>query len=505
MTDSPGIARQLSRARAERLVAATRLLSHACGVAAAAVTARDYGTFVPLWLLLPWCLVSAVLLWDTHRRGRLFRPPLLLLIDLLIIAAVIAMTGGGTSPFFPLMLITPFGAGNLYGRRGMLWAGGGTLATYAVVVTIAAEHHALDPRLVIIRLGVLVLIAWTMLRRGDHEQRTTADLEHLAAWPRVATADREAGVRMLLEHAAATLRTTGIVMIWSERDGNEYVARYDRGGDFTLEEEAPPELAGGIPFASRTARGRLFARDARPADPDDLRLAEIVARLVSAGLDQLNLVEMMREGAANEERLRLSRDLHDGLLQSLGGLALHVHGARRAAASDPRGTEQRLDLVVEQLIEAQRALRDFVDGLRPELLQRRESLRARLIRAAHAVELQWNAAIDFEASREVDAIPARLADDVVALVTEALTNAARHAGATRIHGEVAREGEAVCINVEDNGHGFPFEGRYDLAQLIASGNAPWSLQERITALGGELTIESSPRGARVNIRLPVAS
>lgn len=505
MTDSHGMARDVSRARAERLVAITRLFCHAFGVIAAAVTARDYHSFVPLGLLLPWCVVSAVLLWDTDRRGRLFRPPLLLVLDLLIIAVVIALTGGGTSPFFPFLLITPFGAANLYGRRGMLWAGCGTLATYLAIVMLATEHRVTDPRVLIIRLGVLVLIASIMIRRADHEQRTNADLESLAAWPRVATASREAGVRMLLEHAAGTLRTAGLVMTWSERDGGEYVARYDRGGGFTLDEEAPPELAGGVAFGSRTAQGRLFACDARPADPDDLRLADIVAGLVGSGLDQLNLVEMMREGAANEERLRLSRDLHDGLLQSLGGLALHVRGARRAAAGDPRCTEQRLDLVVEQLIEAQRALRDFVEGLRPGHLQRRESLRARLIRAAHSVELQWAVAVDFEASRDVDVVPVRLADDVVALVTEALTNAARHAGATRIRGAAAIEGEVVRIDVDDDGRGFPFHGRHELAQLVAAGHAPWSLKERVTALGGDLAIESSPRGAHVNIRLPRAS
>jgi signal transduction histidine kinase len=499
---SSGIGRQVSRARAERMVAFTRLLSHAFGVVAAVVTARDYDTFVPLWLLLPWCVVSAVLLWDTHRRGRLYRPPLLLAADLLIIAVVIARTGGGTSPFFPLLLITPFGAANLYGRGGMLWAGCGTLATY-LAVTIATGHPVTDPRVVIIRLGVLVLIAAIMIRRADHEQQTNADLEHLAAWPRVATAGREAGVRMLLAHAAATLRTRGMVMAWSELDGSEYVARHEGDGDFTLEEESPPEIQGGTAFASQTARGLLFAREAR-TDPDDLRLADIVARLVGAGIDQVNLVEMMRTGASTEERLRLSRDLHDGLLQSLGGLALHVRGARRSAASDPAGTEQRLDLVVDQLIEAQREVRDFVEGLRPELVQRRQSLRGRLIRAARSIELQWNVPIDFEAAGDLDSVPARLADDVFALAAEALTNAARHAGARRIRGEAALEAESVRIGVEDDGRGFPFQGRYELAQLLAGGHAPWSLKERVTALGGELAIESSPRGARVEIRIPIA-
>lgn len=503
MKDSHGIARRVSRTRAERLVAIARLLSHAFGVVAAMVTARHSGSFLPLWLLLPWCAASAVLLRSTYRSGRLFRPGLLLLLDLLIMAAVIARTGGGTSPFFPLLLITPFGASVLYGRRGMLWAGCGTLAAYVAIV-IAVGPHAIDPRVVIIRAGVLVLIAAVMIRRADHEQRTNADLESLAAWPHVVTADREAGVRTLLEHAAATLRTRGVVLAWSEADGSEYVARQERDRAFTLEEAAPPELAGGTAFASQTAQGRLMPLDARAADPDDRRFADIVARLVGSGLDQIHLLELMREEAATDARLRLSRDLHDGLLQTLGGLALHARGARRTAASDARGTEQQLDLIVGQLIEAQRTLRELVDGMRPGLRKRRDSLRARLIRVARSIELQWSVAIDFEAPRTIEAVQVPLADDVVALAAEALTNAARHAGASRIRGLAALDGEVVRVVVEDDGRGFPFQGRFGLAELAAGGHGPWSLEERVAALGGELVIESSPRGARVEIRVPAA-
>ncbi|MFL6246772.1 MAG: sensor histidine kinase, partial [Thermoanaerobaculia bacterium] len=190
---------------------------------------------------------------------------------------------------------------------------------------------------------------------------------------------------------------------------------------------------------------------------------------------------------------------HDGLLQSLGGLALHVRAARRAAGGDPRETERRLDLVVEQLIEAQRGLRDFVEGLRPELLRRRDLLKARLSRVAHSIELQWPVAVELDTSGDVDALDLRRADDVVALVAEALTNAARHAGATSIRSTVAVADGKVSVDVVDDGRGFPIHGRLD------PDHAPWSLRERVTTLGGELAIESSPRGARVEIRLPGAS
>ena len=113
--------------------------------------------------------------------------------------------------------------------------------------------------------------------------------------------------------------------------------------------------------------------------------------------------------------------------------------------------------------------------------------------------------VELETAGDVEALDGRSADEVAALVSEALANAARHAGATRIRGAVAVEAGAVRIDVTDDGRGFPFHGRYELAQLVADGHAPWSLRERVTALGGELAIESSPRGARVEILLPRAS
>ena len=61
------------------------------------------------------------------------------------------------------------------------------------------------------------------------------------------------------------------------------------------------------------------------------------------------------------------------------------------------------------------------------------------------------------------------------------------------------------MDIEDAGSGFPFLGRYELAQLVADGRGTWSLKERVTALGGDLVVEISPHGARVEIRLPAAS
>ncbi|MGN6187047.1 MAG: sensor histidine kinase, partial [Thermoanaerobaculia bacterium] len=225
-------------------------------------------------------------------------------------------------------------------------------------------------------------------------------------------------------------------------------------------------------LASQTASGWLFALDPRSPDADVMTLAEVAGRLVSASIDEQNVAAMMRDSAAASERLRLSRDLHDGLLQSLGGLALHAQAARRSLANDPASAETRLAVVVQSLTDAQRALRDFVDELRPEL-----------------------------AARDSERV-ATTHGDVLALVSEGVANAVKHAVATKITCTIGLLENYIEIDIRDNGRGFPFEGRYDLAQLAELRRGPWSLKERVADRGGELVLDTTSAGTHIAIRLP---
>ncbi len=538
---SSTIARHVSRAKAERLVASGRLII--CTIAVVASIAGFAARRDPhaLALTASWWAVAAMVMWSTSRRAHPRTTPLVLVFDLLVIAVLLMTTGGATSVYFPFIVLPPFGAHLLYARRAIV----GVAVVIAVIYfgAVLTTPVSLDPRMVIIRLGIVVLVGATVFLRREYEERIHRDVESLATWPRSLPADRDAAVRELLGRAAMTLRTLRSAVMWDERDGSMYFAKLE-GERFEIEEEPldaliAPDLADasaflapglrrmsgaietwsgpfvteaftgrfparsliGARFASQTATGWLFLADVRRASADDVMLAEVVARLVSAGLDQINLAEMVRERAASAERIRLSRDLHDGLLQSLSGLALHAQGARRAIESDPRGAEERLEIVVRELADGQRALRDFVDELRPELLARREPLPARLESLARSLEGQWNVAIEIDA--EIDGLPKAQSDEVVALLSEAVTNAAKHAGAQRIQAVVRLEIGSIRIDVEDDGRGFPFHGRYELPQLVADQRGPWSLRERVSTLGGELAIESSSRGARVEIRLPL--
>ncbi len=85
------------------------------------------------------------------------------------------------------------------------------------------------------------------------------------------------------------------------------------------------------------------------------------------------------------------------------------------------------------------------------------------------------------------------------MVHEAVVNALKHAQPTRVNVNVDGATDRLRIVVSDDGHGFPFKGRFDHRALDESRRAPRSLFDRVTALGGKMSIESSDAGSRVEM------
>jgi len=101
-----------------------------------------------------------------------------------------------------------------------------------------------------------------------------------------------------------------------------------------------------------------------------------------------------------------------------------------------------------------------------------------------------------------DPLRADLSDELYYLISEAVVNAARHAKASTVRVDLDVGESNIAIMIADNGHGFPFRGRYNHTSLKASRLAPVTLGERVDALQGTLTIDSSDRGARIEIVVP---
>jgi signal transduction histidine kinase len=193
--------------------------------------------------------------------------------------------------------------------------------------------------------------------------------------------------------------------------------------------------------------------------------------------------------AADEARRRIERDLHDGAQQRLVTLALRL---REATATAPSGLEaliSRLDDVVDGLDAALEELRETARGIHPAVLANgglRPALRALARRSPVPVDLR------------VD-VPGRLPGPIEIgayyVVSEALTNTARHAGATAVYVEVALGETTLRISVRDDGRGGANPG---------GGSGLTGLQDRVEALGGRITLHSpSGAGTVLEIYIPV--
>ena len=99
-----------------------------------------------------------------------------------------------------------------------------------------------------------------------------------------------------------------------------------------------------------------------------------------------------------------------------------------------------------------------------------------------------------------------MARDLYHLVREALINAARHGAASVAEVRLAApEAGIIAMSIGDNGKGFEFTGRYTAEDLARLELGPRTLRERVAAMHGSLTLESSPAGAEVYIVLPAAA
>lgn len=213
------------------------------------------------------------------------------------------------------------------------------------------------------------------------------------------------------------------------------------------------------------------------------------------------------EAVAAEARIRLARDLHDGLLQSLTGIGLRLAAVRSLMDKDQRAAREALEAVQRLLTAEQRDLRFYIQELKPRPRRDGEvSLAFQVMELVHRIELEWGLRAELRTGGLEEPIPESLAREVYNVIREALVNAARHGEASSVRLEIRKdEEERLCITVADNGRGFPFQGRLSHAELAERRLGPRNLFERVSSLQGTLELQSDSGGARLEIALPCCS
>jgi signal transduction histidine kinase len=479
------------------------------------------------------------------------------LLDLGVAIAVNALTGVG-SPFFVLFIFLLVAAALRWQWRGILLTGGAVVVAYLLVGLLDLERSGpatFELERVIIRASYLAVVAVLLGFLGTWEGQLRRGLVGLADFPRKRHGKFEDAARDSLSHAAAILRAPRVLLAWEDteepwldtlmwQDGEVVRERHDPGAMSPLVAEPlrdaaflcldlsiqPPttvraadrgllswrgqplhaELARrvsarnvlSVPVIGEGVTARLFAFDKPQLTSDDLVVALILSRQIVAVLEQHFLVVETRQSAANQERIRVARELHDGIAQSLAAATFHIRGLRRTVASDPEAARNGLDEIERLLVNEQRELRLFMQELRPWTATTDDgSTRARLEELCHRVSSLWGVEVELEESEEVGS---PIAWEVYRLAQEGLINAARHAQATRIRLAATRRGNRVSIRIADNGRGFPFEGTYDLATLEEKKIGPVSLKERVASLRGDLLLRTDGNGTVLEISLPRA-
>jgi two-component system sensor histidine kinase UhpB len=225
-----------------------------------------------------------------------------------------------------------------------------------------------------------------------------------------------------------------------------------------------------------------------------------VATLVATFNEMLDRLEHERRESARvalaaqeRERLRVARELHDEIGQSLTAATLR---ADRAADDARLDSAEQLRAVADDIRESLDDVRRIARELRPEALDDLGLVNALITLCSRMAE-QSGLLIARDFARDVPALPAESELVVYRIAQESLTNAARHAKATEARVSLSPGDGEVVLRVTDNGIGLPAELPKNTAGLAG-------MRERALLVGGQLELTSAPgKGTTVELRVPV--
>jgi signal transduction histidine kinase len=262
----------------------------------------------------------------------------------------------------------------------------------------------------------------------------------------------------------------------------------------------------GMPITARgEVVGRLYLTNklgASEFSTDDQALVEMFALHAGIAIENARLHDQVRRLAVVDERDRISRDLHDSVIQSIYAQTLALEDVPDLMAAEPDEARRRVDEAIDALHAVIRDIRNFIFGLRPVLLEA-GTLATGL--AQLATELHRNGAVAVavevdDPDERVAELPIETVAELLAISREALSNIARHAAASRATVALALIGGDVRLEIGDDGRGFDADrqagsGHHGLANMRA----------RSSALGAAFSVTSgADGGTRIIVVLPAA-
>ena len=378
----------------------------------------------------------------------------------------------------------------------------------------------------------------------------------LRRWPHVVMPDQRTLVRECLERSSELLDCTKAILVLEEGEEPWVIIATTAGGEFTWQEEENldfdsvvlPDLiergfllddsrlearrlhiAGedetlvdaaihpvvvarlgaervlSLPILSESVRARMFLCNPQASVDASLLIAEPLGILIGQRFEASAQIRIAVRDTVEQDRMRVARDLHDGLLQSFTGVVLQLETIHTMIDEQPDEARRIITETQGIIMSDQRELRRFVEQLRPrgprreaafDFTARLEDLRLRFAN-------QWKIGVVYDVENVDPLVSTFLGQETFRLIHEAVTNSAKHGGASDVRVKLRTVGSEMHIQVADNGTGFSFHGKLTLEQMRESANGPRVLAERVASLNGSLIVESTENGATVSISVPL--
>lgn len=374
----------------------------------------------------------------------------------------------------------------------VVWAGIATLAALVVMVLnhLGGEplgygpHVALDLTLVLVALAFLGGLARTRMARSG-----VADL--------LAELGETPGPGGLRAALARALRDPSLEVAYWLPDEGRFVDASGRparlpGGDgslaVTMVRREGRQIAALVHDPAVTHDESLVRAVAAAAglQLENERLqAELRAQLEEVRASRARIVE-----ATQDERRRIERNLHDGTQQRLVAIAMTLGLAEARVATDPVAAGRLIAEARVGLSSALEELRELSQGIHPGILTERG-----LGEAVHELAARMPLPVRLDVGLS-ERLPIPVETAAYYVISEALANAAKYAGAGRVSVRVVRESGQACITVSDDGRGGADAG---------AGSGLRGLRDRVEALGGRFALDSpAGAGTTIEVRIPCA-
>ena len=235
-------------------------------------------------------------------------------------------------------------------------------------------------------------------------------------------------------------------------------------------------------------------------DEEDQEVAEMFATQAAIAIENAQLYRKTQQLAILQERQRFGMDLHDGIIQSIYAIGLMLEESDLAVESNPAESHNMIRQGLKGLNDVIRDIRNYILDLRPQRFQGRD-LGQGLEELAR--ELRANTLLNIEVkinSADLKSVSPEQTVDLLHIAQEAMTNAAKHARATKVSVELSNGRGELLMTISDNGQGF------DMATATnKGGHGLRNMRERTIAAGGDLKVDSQlGKGTRLEIHLPLS-